>query len=281
MNAIELQDVCKHYPDFELNHVSLTLPSGCIMGLIGENGAGKTTLIRLIMGAVSASGGQIRVLGQENRKGFEKVRQDIGIVLSECMYPEELTALQLGKVLKNVYEQWEDAAFEGYLARFGLPKKKKLKAFSRGMKMKISVAAALSHQAKLLILDEATAGMDPVVRDEVLDILFEYTREEDRSILMSSHIVSDLEKLCDYIAFMHQGRLLLCEEKDRLCEQYGIWQGAQEELESLDAALVRGVRHTPYGVSALIDRGAAPRDMALTPAGLEDVMLYMIKGGGC
>ena len=205
-NAIELHGLTKEYPGFRLGSLDLTLPSGSIMGLVGENGAGKSTTIKLIMNAVHRDSGVVSVLGVDNQSAaFHAIKEDIGIVLDEAYFSEVLNANDVGRIMANTYRQWEQETYEGYLQRFGLPRSKAFKDFSRGMKMKLAIAVALSHQAKLLILDEATSGLDPMVRDEILDIFNEYTRQEDRSILLSSHIVSDLEKICDYIAFLHKG----------------------------------------------------------------------------
>lgn len=223
MNAIELKGLIKEYPGFRLGSLDLALPSGSIMGLVGENGAGKSTTIKLIMNAIKRDAGSVSVLGVDNQsRAFSGIKEDIGVVLDEAYYPEVLNSRDVGCVMAKTYRHWEPDTYENYLQRFGLPQDKAFRDYSRGMKMKLAIAVALSHQAKLLILDEATSGLDPMVRDEILDIFNEYTRQEDRSILLSSHIVSDLEKICDYIAFLHKGQLLLCEEKDRLLEEYAL-----------------------------------------------------------
>ena len=278
MNAIELRDVSKKFKGFTLDHINLILPSGCIMGLVGENGAGKSTLIKLIMGALHCDSGEINVLGQKNDKKFKTVKEDVGIVLSEPNFPEEMTAAQIQKMMGQIYRNWDHAAFEQYLERFRLPRDKKFKSFSRGMKMKLSIAAALSHQARLLILDEATAGLDPVARDEILDLFFEFTREENHSILVSSHIVSDLEKLCDYISLIDNGKLLFCEEKDRMLEQYAVYRCTHEQLEQLDAAAVKGVRRSQYSIEALVDRRLVPGELALSAADMEEIIVMMTRG---
>ena len=240
MNAIELSHVTKHFPGFTLQDLSLTVPSGTICGLVGENGAGKSTTIRLLMGALRPDSGRCTVLGADSAAPeFLSLKEDIGVVLDEAYFPESLNALQVGGVMAKTYRRWDGKQYQNYLTRFGLPEKKPFKDFSRGMKMKLAIAVALSHSPRLLVLDEATAGLDPIVRDEVLEIFNEFTREEDHSILISSHILSDLEKLCDYIAFLHQGRLLFCDEKDRLLEEYGIFVGTADQVNSLqDLSLI-------------------------------------------
>ena len=280
MNAIELNHIHKRFPGFAIQDLSLAVPSGTICGLVGENGAGKSTTIRLLMNALRPDSGTVRVLGVDAASPeFRAVKEEVGVVLDEAYYPETLTAVQVGKVMAGTYRRWEQGTYEGFLRRFGLPEKKPFKDFSRGMKMKLAIAVALSHQPKLLILDEATSGLDPIVRDEVLEIFNEFTREEDHSILISSHILSDLEKLCDYIAFLHQGRLLFCDEKDQLLEAYGIFTGTAEQLESLREEAVMGREASGYGgVRALVRRDEVPAALELERASVEDIILFMVKG---
>lgn len=277
MNALELQGVTKRYPGFTLDKVTFSLPRGCILGLIGENGAGKSTTIRLILDQIRPDEGEIRVLGRSNREDFCSTKQDIGAVLDEANFPESITVSQVDAMMRHIYQHWDSNAFLGYIGRFALPRDKIFREFSRGMKMKLSIAAALSHNARLLILDEATSGLDPIVRDEILDLFYEFTRDEDHAILISSHIVSDLEKLCDYIAFLHHGRLLLCEEKDRLLESYGLLTCSKADLATLPPAAVAGKRESEYGVEALIRRREAPRGLSLNRAGIEDIVVYLAK----
>ena len=280
LNAIEIRGLVKEYPGFRLDGLDLALPSGSIMGLVGENGAGKSTTIKLIMNAVHWDSGTVSVLGTDSRSAaFNEVKEDIGVVLDEAYFPEVLNASDVGRIMANTYRNWEPDTYEGYLQRFGLPRDKAFKDFSRGMKMKLAIAVALSHQAKLLILDEATSGLDPMVRDEILDIFNEYTRQEDRSILLSSHIVSDLEKICDYIAFLHKGKLVLCEEKDRLLEEYALVRLSHQRLADLPEGSVVGVENDPYGVRALVLRDMVPHDLPLEHTNLEDIILFLAKGG--
>ncbi|MCI8328235.1 MAG: ABC transporter ATP-binding protein [Oscillibacter sp.] len=280
MNAIELNHICKTLGEFAIQDLTLAVPSGTICGLVGENGAGKSTTIRLLMNALRPDSGSARVLGTDvTAPEFRKVKEDVGVVLDEAYYPETLTAAQVGKVMAATYRRWDQGAYEDYLRRFDLPGKKPFRDFSRGMKMKLAIAVALSHQPKLLILDEATSGLDPIVRDEVLEIFNEFTREEDHSILISSHILSDLEKLCDYIAFLHQGRLLFCDEKDRLLESYGVFAGTAEQLESLREEAVVGREASGFGgVRALVRREEVPAGLELDRATVEDIILFMVKG---
>lgn len=279
MNALEITNLTKEYKDFKLDKVSLKLPSGCIMGLIGENGAGKSTMIKLIMDAIKRDSGEIIILGKDNRSDdFKLTKEDIGIVLDDIGFPEIITAKQLNAIMKMTYQNWEEETYFRYIARFSLPEKKPIKDYSRGMKMKLAIAAAMSHRARLLILDEATSGLDPIVRDEILDIFLEFTRKEEHSILISSHIVSDLEKLCDYIAFLHKGKLIFCEEKDRLLETYVMLHCKKTELNELQLSAVKGKRENSYGIDALVERKKVPRGMNVENASIEDIILFMVKG---
>ena len=280
MNAIEIRNLRKEYRDFQLGSLDLSLPSGSILGLVGENGAGKSTTIRLIMNAISRDSGKITVLGADNQsKAFSEVKNEIGIVLDEAYFPEVMSARNVGKVMEETYRNWNMEQFAGYLKRFSLPEEKPFKEYSRGMKMKLAIAVALSHDAKLLILDEATSGLDPMARDEILDLFNEFTREENRSILLSSHIVSDLEKICDYIAFLHKGKLVFCEEKDRLLEEYVLLRLSKEELEHLPKEAVVSRKYGTYGAEALVLRSMLPAGMTPEHTSLEDIILFFAKGG--
>lgn len=279
-NAIELTNVCKRYQGFELKNINLTLPRGTILGLVGENGAGKTTMIKLAMHAIQSDGGTIRVLGAENTSPtFRAVKEEIGVVLDEAYFPEVLTAKHVGAVMKHTYLRWEEARYCRYLKTLDLPENKPFKDFSRGMKMKLAIAVALSHQPKLLILDEATSGLDPIIRDEILEIFNDFTRDETHSILISSHIVSDLEKICDYIALLHKGELILCDEKDRLLETYVIAHISEAELNTLPKDAVTGVKKTPYGMETLVLRNRIPTELHTERTTLENIILFLAKGG--
>ena len=280
MNAIELSHINKSFGDFAIRDLNLTVPSGTICGLVGENGAGKSTTIRLLMGALRPDSGTASVLGADvSSPEFRDVKEDVGVVLDEAYFPESLNSVQVGKIMAATYRRWDQKLYDGYLKRFDLPPRKQFKDYSRGMRMKLAIAVALSHQPKLLVLDEATAGLDPIVRDEVLDIFNEFTREEDHSILISSHILSDLEKLCDYIAFIHKGDLLFCEEKDRLLEQYGIFEDSRENLDCLQPEAIVAREESRYGgVRALVKRDLAPTGFRLEKPTVEDVVLFLVKG---
>ena len=278
-NVIEIRGLCKHYRDFSLDHLDLDLPAGCVLGLVGENGAGKSTTIRLIMDALERDGGTVSVLGVDNKSpAFMDVKQDVGVVLDETCVPEVINARQLGKIMAGTYKNWDQAAYEGWIERFRLPADKKVKDYSRGMTMKLGIAAALSHHPRLLLLDEATGGLDPMVREELLEVFADFAAEEGHAVLLSSHIVSDLERICDYIAFLHKGKLALCEEKDVLLDKYGILKCSREQLANIPEEAVHGKRVGTYGVEALVEREFMPRDAVVDRANLEDIILYMVKG---
>ena len=280
MNAIEIKGLTKQYQGFRLGSYDLTLPSGCILGLVGENGAGKSTTIRLIMDAITRDAGTISVLGVDNRSPeFAGVKEDIGGVLDEAYFPEVLSAANVGKIMACTYRRWDMEKYRGYLTRFDLDDRKLIRDYSRGMRMKLAIAVALSHDPKLLILDEATSGLDPMVRDEILDIFNEFTRDPGHSILLSSHIVSDLEKICDYIAFLHKGKLMLCEEKDQLLEEYALVHLSAERFADLPEDSIVGRKNGRFGVEALVLRSRVPQDLPVEHTNLEDIILFMAKGG--
>ncbi len=274
MNALEIRGLTKRRGDFALQGLDLTLPAGCIMGLIGENGAGKSTTIRLVLNGLRRDGGTIAVYGKDNRALTALEREDISVVLDEVGLPEYMNAQQIGCMMAGIFTRWQPEVYRDYLRRLALPEDKPFKDFSRGMRMRLGLAAALSHQPKLLLLDEATSGLDPVVRDDILTILSDFTRNEEHAVLISSHIVSDLEKVCDYVVFLHKGRLLLCEEKDRLTEEYGILRGTTEGIEP---AAVCGQRATPYGTEYLVRRSAVPAGVPLGQVNIEDLFVFMAK----
>ena len=278
MNALEIRSLTKTYPGFRLDNLNLTLPSGCILGLIGENGAGKTTTIKLILDMLRRDSGTVTILGRDNRDNLRLTKEDIGVVMDSIGLPEWLNARQIGKIMARIFARWDGEYYANLVESLGLPWDKKFKDFSRGMKMKLGIAVAMSHQPKLLLLDEPTGGLDPVARDQVVELFLDFTRQEDHAILISSHIVSDLEKLCDYIAFLHKGKLLLLEEKDRLLEEYGLLHCTAEQLEDLDPAAVKSKKVTPYGAEALVLRDGVPEGWNLSPVSIEELFVYMVKG---
>ena len=286
MEAIKVSNMSKRYKKSSrpsLDNVSLDLPQGCVLGLVGENGAGKTTLIKAITGSVKFDSGSIEVLGHDidaasQNKTDDRFRQDIGTVLAEDSFPEIMTAGMIGNVMKSIYINWDSACYNRYLEKFGLDSKKKYKEYSRGMKMKLSIAVAMSHNAKLLLLDEATSGLDPVVRDQLLDEFNEFTRDENHSILISSHITSDLEKICDYIAFIHEGRIVMCDTKDAILDKYGILHCTDDVLAELEDGAVAGSKSSDYGAEALVVRSKVPDTFDISPVSLDDIIVYIARG---
>lgn len=278
-NAIKIRNLTKKFDDFTLQDITLDLPKGCILGLIGENGAGKSTTIRLIMNALKKDSGTVSVLGTDNESSaFSQIKEELGVVLDEAYFPGILSIEEINRIMKYTFRNWDEALFEAYVIKFKLPKRKAFRDFSRGMKMKLSIAAALSHHPRLLLLDEATSGLDPIVRDEILDIFYDFTRDPEHSILISSHILSDLEKLCDYIAFLHEGRLLFCEEKDQLLEKYGIIRCSYRQLEDIPREAIAGRKGSPYGVDCLVKRDMVSPAFTVERAAVEDIILLMAKG---
>ena len=279
MNAIEIKGLRKQYGGFTLGGLDFTLPEGCITGLVGENGAGKSTLLRLIVGMTRPDAGELRVLGAPvGGEAFRALREDIGYVPDETYFPEMLTPRDVGAVLSRAYSRWDASSYAALLERFALPVRKPVRELSRGMKMKLSLAAALAHRPRLLVLDEATGGLDPVARDGILDLLNDFTRDETHTVLLSSHILSDLEKICDYVAFLRNGRLLFCEEKDRLKEHFGLLRGPRSLLDSLPPAAVRGIRQSDYAVEALVERSRVPASLHLDTPTVEEIILLLAKG---
>ncbi len=277
MNAIEIKGLCKNYKDFSLDRLTLTLPAGCILGLIGENGAGKTTTLKLLLGMIRPDGGSASVLGSDISGEMSAVKEDIGVVLDEPGFADCLSPRKVEKIMASLYKNWCADDYFSLLKRLSLPEDKPYGDFSRGMRMKLGIAVALAHRPKLLILDEPTSGLDPVVRDEVVDLFLDFTRDAGHSILISSHIVSDLEKLCDYIAFLHKGRLMLYEEKDELLNEYSLLQCTAEELRGIDASAVIGRRESRYGCTVIVRRSAVPQGMEPKPISIEELFIFMIK----
>lgn len=277
-NSVEVRGLCKRYEGFALDHVTFRVPKGRIVGFIGENGAGKSTTINLILNELEKDGGAITVFGRDHTD--RAVKGEIGVVFDQCSFPEVMTAQDIERMLSGVYPTWDSGLYRTYLERFGLPQRRAVKALSKGMKMKLSIVCALAHRPRLLILDEATAGLDPVVRDEIVDLLLDFIQDEDRAVLFSSHIISDIQKIADYVVLLHEGRIVFEEERDTLLEQYGILRcGRNTELAPEDYI---SRRETGVSVEYLVrDRRAAGRKYpkAVTdPASLEDIMLFYIKG---
>jgi ABC-2 type transport system ATP-binding protein len=278
MNAIEINGLTKSYDDFKLDSITMNIPKGSIVGLVGENGAGKTTTINLIMDAIKRDSGSVKVLGIDNKdKRFTRLKNDIGIVLDEAYYPEILNANDVNRIMKHTYYNWDERIYYEYINRFHLPTNKKFKDYSRGMKMKLAISVAMSHNAKLLILDEATSGLDPMVRDEVLQIFNEFTRDEEKTVLLSSHIVSDLEKICDYIAFIHKGRLIFMEEKDRVLNDYSLINISKDSVLDIPDEAIVGVRENKYSTELLVKKELVNKSFKSEHFTLEDIILFMAK----
>lgn len=283
-NVIELEKVTKDYGDFKLDSVSFSVPEGSVCGFIGQNGAGKTTTINLILDVIKRDAGEIRVFGETIDKNSAALREDIGVVFDEMGFHEFMTAKDINFMMKHIYKNWDSEMFFNYLKEFSLPSKKKCGSFSRGMRMKLQIAVALSHHAKLLIMDEPTSGLDPIVRNEMINIFRDYVVEEDHTILLSSHITGDLEKLADEVVFIDKGRIALAGNKDELLEKHGILKCKKEELEKVSTSLIVSTEMSRFGAEALInDRRAAAKlypDMVIEPAALEQIMIYYVNRRG-
>ena len=281
-SAIEVRGLCKHYRDFSLRDVSFTVPGGSIMGFIGENGAGKTTTIKSILGLLHTDGGSISVLGRDPVTDRRAIGQDIGVVLDGSFFYEGMRAKDISAVMSRLHGRWDKETFASYCERFALPMEKPFKEFSKGMRAKLALTTALAHHPKLLVLDEATSGLDPVVRDEILDEFLAFIQDEEHAILLSSHITSDLEKVADYVTYLHRGRVAVSGAKDELLDTYGKLVCGRSELERVDPALLVGVRSGQFGCEALVkNRRAFARfhpELAVEPVSLEDIMVFTVKG---
>lgn len=282
MDAIlQIENLTKHYPGFTLDHVSFSVPKGTIMGLIGENGAGKSTTINAILDLVHKDDGAVTFWGQE-LSASKRLKEDIGVVFDGINFHETLTPLKIGKIARAAYSQWDDHLYQDYLKRFGLPADKEIKKMSKGMKVKLSIAAALSHRPKLLILDEATSGLDPVMRDDILDVFLEFVQDEDHSIMMSSHITTDLEKVADYITFIHQGKVVFSKTKDELRYHYGIIRCGAATFDQIDKNEILAYRKEDYQWNVLVaEREKAKgkyKNAVVDDAAIDDILLLYVKG---
>ncbi|MCL2634242.1 MAG: ABC transporter ATP-binding protein [Oscillospiraceae bacterium] len=278
-NIIEIKGLVKNYDGFSLKEVGFCLPKGSVMGFIGQNGAGKSTTIKAILNLIKTDGGSVTVFGKDSVKDEEAIKEQIGVVFDEPCFHDVLNANQINKVFKGIYKEWSEEAFFGYMKRFELPLKRKFKDFSRGMKMKMQIAVALSHNAKLLIMDEPTSGLDPVVRNEVLDVFMEYLLDGERSILISSHITVDLEKIADYVTFIDKGRIFMSDNKDNVLDNHRIIKCGKSDIDKIDSGDIAGKRENEFGVEVLIksniDRYS---DMTLDRATLDEIILFYVKG---
>lgn len=282
-NAIEINGLTKKYDGFTLDAISFAVPKGCIMGFIGQNGAGKTTTIRALLNIIKTDGGSIRMLGMDHVKDEYAIKEQIAAVFDELPFHESFTANQVNTMFKGLYTNWDEERFFAYLDRFCLPRKKKIAKFSKGMKMKLQIATALSHGAKLLIMDEATTGLDPVVRNEILDIFREYIQDEDHSVLMSSHITSDLEKIADCVTFIDRGKILLTGFKDEILERHALMKCTKADFEAVSAGDYISARVNDFGAELMVaDISAAKRqypEFTFDRTALEEIMLFYVNQG--
>ncbi|MDU5988291.1 ABC transporter ATP-binding protein [Anaerococcus vaginalis] len=277
-DILKIKCLSKSLNDFYLGPLDLNIKRGSIVGYIGENGAGKSTTIKLILGDMKKNSGEIYIFGKKIEDLTEDEKKKIAFVFEDFFFPQELNIKEVEKFHSMYYGNfWEKETFDRLLKRFNLPEKKKISTFSRGMKMKLSLILALSHKPELLILDEATSGLDPVARDDILDILLEFIQDENKSIMISSHILSDLEKIADEIAFLHRGKLIFMENKDKLKEDYGLVSLSKEEFESLDKNSIIAVRDHKFGKECLVKKELIPQNLEVENVSIEEIMVYMIK----
>lgn len=280
-NAIEINGLVKKYDGFLLGPVSFRVPKGSIMGFIGQNGAGKSTTLRALLGIIPFDEGSVSILGTPLDEDEEKTKEDIAAVFDELPFHDELNACQIGRIFAGIYRTWDMDTYNNYLDRFRLPRKKKCGKFSKGMKMKLQIAAALSHNASLLVMDEATSGLDPVVRSEILDIFYEYLKDDEHSILMSSHITSDIEKIADQITFIDKGRILLSGDKDMILDEHGMIKCTKKDFAMLEKEDFISARVSDFGVDVLVaDREQMHRkypELLIEKVSLEDIMLFYVN----
>ncbi|MDE6312941.1 MAG: ABC transporter ATP-binding protein [Lachnospiraceae bacterium] len=283
-NILELNNVSKKYArsDFALDNISFSLPAGCIMGLVGENGAGKTTTIGCILNTIFKDSGRIKIFGKELSDDDKEMREKIGVVYDSDNFPGYLSAAQLADIMSGIYQQWDSTLFQKYLNIFHLIKEQKIKTYSKGMTMKLAMAAALAHHPQLLILDEATSGLDPVMRDEMLDVFLDFVGDEKHSVLLSSHITSDLEKVADYITFLHNGKMILTASKDELIYQYAIMRCRESQFKVIDPEDIIAFRRRDYQIDVLVsnqkEAGRKYKDVVMDQTSIDEIALLLAKG---
>ena len=283
-NILELQQICKSFPksNFILDKLSFSLPYGAILGFVGENGAGKTTTIGCILNTVRKDSGMVKLFGKEMRDIDTDIREKIGVVYDGDNFPGFWTAKQLSQVMEGIYTQWDNALFQKYLEDFHLPVKQKIKNYSRGMTMKLAIAVALSHHPQLLILDEATSGLDPIMRDEMLDVFLEFVQEESHYILLSSHITSDLEKVADYITFIHNGKLIMTASKNDLVYNYAVMRCKESQFLALDPGDIIAYRKRDFQIDVLVNNGKEAqrkyKGSVVDHVSVDEIMLLLVKG---
>ncbi len=279
-NCIEIVNFCKSYKSFSLENVNITVPTGSVMGFVGENGAGKTTTIKALLGLTSVDSGSVKVLGVESSKLTSDVKEKIGVVFDTICFPPSLNAKQLDKVFAGMYKNWDSKKYFELLEKFEIPLNKKIKGFSRGMGMRLSLAQALSHNAELLILDEPTGGLDPIIRNETINILRDYMEDENHSIFISTHITSDLDRLADYICFIHKGRIVFTEERDVLFDSYRILKCTDEQLANIDKEDIIGMRKGRFSSEVLTKNAEKYSNIASDVPNIDELMVYFVSGEG-
>lgn len=281
-NALEVKNLCKKYDNFELKNITFNLPTGMIMGFIGENGAGKTTTIKAILNIIKSSKGEIKIFGLDNHKEDKKIKEDIGVVLDDMFFPEILTPNDINSIMKNIYKNWDSKMFYDYLKEFSLLPNKQIKTFSKGMRKKLEIITALSHHPKLLILDEPTSGLDPIARNEVIDIFQNILAKDNCSILLSSHITTDLEHIADYITFISNGKIILSKTTNELLDNYGIVKCTEKEFINIDKKDYLKYKKTKYEYEVLIENKKDFKEKynikVIDKITLDDLMVLMIKG---
>ncbi len=277
-DILEIKALEKEYKEFKLGPISINIPKGYIVGFIGENGSGKSTTIKAILGLIHYDNGIVKIFGKEIAEEIKELGDDIGVVLDDINLPSDLKIFEVGKMCSKIFKNWNQKTYDMYSDKFQLSKKKKVKELSRGMKMKLSLSIALSHNARFLILDEPTSGLDPIVREEILDILLDFVQDENKSVFISSHILSDLEKVADYIAFIHKGKIIFYENKDELYEKYVLYLCGKDETPYIDEKAIVGKTSNEFGKKFLLLREFAPENLDYEKPNIEDIMLFYVKG---
>ena len=282
-NIIEIKNLKKKYDDkFELGKIDISIPKGVIVGLIGENGAGKTTLIKSILNIIKIDSGEIKIFGKDYKKEEKVIKEDIGVVLDNMFFPELLNAKDINNSMKDIYKNWDSKLYFSYLKEFDLPENKPLKSMSKGMRKKLEIVTAISHKSKLLILDEPTSALDPVVRSEVLEVLQKFIEDEEHSILLSTHITSDLERIADEIIFIDKGKKVLQKSGDEIIDNYGILKCDIDYFSNIDKKDIIAYKKTKYAYEILVnDKKQASKkyhNCVIDKITLEDLMVLVIKG---
>lgn len=280
--AIEIEHLTKVFKDFSLNHVSLKIPKGTVVGIIGENGSGKSTLIQSILGIVDSQYDKLTYFGKDFKQNEKNIKEDLAVIFDTTHYDLELTPRWIERILSRTFQNWNHELYQSYLQKFELPYDKKIKLFSRGMKMKLEFAIAFSHDAKILILDEATSGLDPIIRDEILNLIRAFTEDENHTVLISSHITSDLDKIADYIVYLYKGKCIFMQTYDEMNENYGIIHGTKDLLNTLSQDDIVAYIQEPYSISILVKNRqqiqSVFQDLEITRPTIEEIMLFYAKG---